>query len=250
MIKDKNSDLLVENKIKGVYVRNIKKANPTWLVTFVDLISLLLAFFLMLYSMSSIKTKEWAAFSASLEKIKLETPNKKVGSKENLTSAVSVANSPGLDITYLRSVIESAISSDPLLSFIRFNYKGDKLILSFPSSLIFQPGSAVLLPKGRSALFLLSEKLSNLDNKIALVGHSDPDPISVNGKYRNNWILSLVRASAVANSLIKAGYRKPLNILSLADTQFSSNKDASLGDRVYERARRVDIVIYSERDNG
>jgi chemotaxis protein MotB len=250
MIKYKKSGLLVENKVKGIYSSKIKKTGPTWLVTFVDLISLLLAFFLMLYSMSSIKAKEWAAFSASLEKIKVEVPNKKIGSKESLTSAISVANSPGLEIAYLRRVIESAISSDPLLSFVRFNYKDDKLILSFPSSLIFQPGSAVLLPKGRSALFSLSEKLSNLANKIALVGHSDPDPIIDNGKYRNNWILSLVRASAVANCLIKAGYRKPLNILSFADTQFLSNKDASLRDGTYERARRVDIVIYSERDNG
>ena len=167
-----------------------------------------------------------------------------------MASAVSIASSRGLDIAYLRKIIESAISSDPLLSFVRFDSKEDKLILSFPSSLIFQPGSAVLLPKGRSALFSLSEKLSNIDNRIALVGHSDPDPISVSGKYRNNWVLSLVRASAVANSLMKAGYRKPLNVLSLADTQFSSNKNTSVGDRFYEGARRVDIVIYSGRDNG
>jgi chemotaxis protein MotB len=250
MVKDKKSDLLVENQVKRFCNLNTQKTNPSWLVTFVDLISLLLAFFLMLYSMSSIKTKEWAAFSASLEKMKVEIPETKIGSKENMASAVPIASSPGLDVAYLRKVIESAISSDPLLSFVSFNGKGDKLILSFPSSLIFQPGSAVLLPKGRSALFSLSEKLSNLDNRIALVGHSDPDPISANGKYRNNWILSLVRASAVANSLMKAGYRKPLNILSLADTQFSSNKNTSVGDRIYERSRRVDIVIYSERDNG
>jgi chemotaxis protein MotB len=250
MMKDKQLNLLVENKVKGVYSRNIKKTNQTWLVTFVDLISLLLAFFLMLYSMSSIKTKEWAAFSASFEKTKVEVQNKKIGSKKNLTSAVSVTNLPGLDIAYLRRVLESAINSDPILNLVRFNYKDGKLILSFPSSLIFQPGSAVLLPKGRAALFLLSEKLSSLDNKIALVGHSDPGLISDNNKYRNNWILSLVRASAVADSLIKGGYRKPLNILSFADTQFSGNKDSPLDNRIYERARRVDIVIYSERDNG
>ena len=45
-----------------------KNDKPVWLITFVDLISLLLAFFLMLYSMSSVKKNDWATFLASLDK--------------------------------------------------------------------------------------------------------------------------------------------------------------------------------------
>ena len=55
----------------------VNKGNPIWLVTFIDLISLLLAFFLMLYSMSSIKKVDWSSFVASLDKKQIIEEGKK-----------------------------------------------------------------------------------------------------------------------------------------------------------------------------
>ena len=225
-----------------------KNNKPVWLITFVDLISLLLAFFLMLYSMSSIQKNDWAAFLASLNKHEVLMKEKKVGSRKDAELIRPAETSKGLEISYLRTLLESEIDSDDLLKFVEFFRKGNQLVLSFPSSLIFRPGSSDLLPKGKQALFALSEKLSNLENRVELVGYSDPNPIINNQKYKNNWVLALFRASAVANALIKSGYRKPLNIVSLGDTE-ASRIDAIAGQkRKYRQARRVDIVIHSERD--
>jgi len=225
-----------------------KNDKPVWLITFVDLISLLLAFFLMLYSMSSIQKNDWAAFLASLNKHEVFVKDKKVGSKKDAELIRPAETSKGLEINYLRTLLESEIDSDDLLKFVEFFRKGNQLVLSFPSSLIFRPGSSELLPKGKQALFALSEKLSSLENRIELVGYSDPNPIINNQKYKNNWVLSLFRASAVANALIKSGYRKPLNIVSLGDTETSRFDGVSRQKRKYRWARRVDIVIHSERD--
>ena len=225
-----------------------KNDKPVWLITFVDLISLLLAFFLMLYSMSSIQKNDWAAFLASLNKHEVLMKEKKVGSKKDAELIRPAEISKGLEIKYLRTLLESEIESNDLLKFVEFFEKGNQLVLSFPSSLIFRPSSSELLPKGKQALFALSEKLSNLENRVELVGYSDPNPIINNQKYKNNWVLSLFRASAVANALMKSGYRKPLNIVSLGDTG-TSRTDGILGQkRKYWRARRVDIVIHFERD--
>ena len=225
-----------------------KNDKPVWLITFVDLISLLLAFFLMLYSMSSIQKNDWAAFLASLNKHEVLMKEKKVGSKKDAELIRPAEISKGLEIKYLRTILESEIDSNDLLKFVEFFEKGNQLVLSFPSSLIFRPGSSELLPKGKQALFALSEKLSNLENRVELFGYSDPNPIINNQKYKNNWVLSLFRASAVANALIKSGYRKPLNIVSLGDTGTSRIDGVSGQKRKYRRARRVDIVIHSERD--
>jgi chemotaxis protein MotB len=227
---------------------NNKNDKPVWLITFVDLISLLLAFFLMLYSMSSIQKNDWAAFLASLNKHEVLMKEKKVGSKKDAELIRPAEISKGLEIKYLRTILESEIDSNDLLKFVEFFEKGNQLILSFPSSLIFRPSSSELLPKGKQALFALSEKLSNLENRVELFGYSDPNPIINNQKYKNNWVLSLFRASAVANALIKSGYRKPLNIVSLGDTGTSRIDGVSGQKRKYRRARRVDIVIHSERD--
>jgi chemotaxis protein MotB len=225
-----------------------KNDKPVWLITFVDLISLLLAFFLMLYSMSSVKKNDWASFLASLDKQEILLEEKKEGSKKEMASIPSAETSKGLDVDYLRALLESETDSSDLFAFVEFFQKGNQLVLSFPSSLIFRPSSAELLPKGKQTLFALSEKLSSLENRIELVGYSDPSPIVNKKKYKNNWVLSLFRASAVANALIQSGYRKPLNIVSLGDTETLRDGSILGKKRKYERARRVDIVIHSERD--
>ena len=247
-----SSNLHIHKSLGGRSLDPLKNKNkndkPVWLITFVDLISLLLAFFLMLYSMSSIQKNDWAAFLASLNKHEVLMKEKKVGSKKDAELIRPAEISKGLEIKYLRALLESEIDSNDLLKFVEFFEKGNQLVLSFPSSLIFRPGSSELLPKGKQALFALSEKLSNLENRVELVGYSDPNPIINNQKYKNNWVLSLFRASAVANALIKSGYRKPLNIVSLGDTGTSRIDGVSGQKRKYRRARRVDIVIHSERD--
>jgi chemotaxis protein MotB len=247
-----SSNLHIHKSLGGRSLDPLKNKNkndkPVWLITFVDLISLLLAFFLMLYSMSSIQKNDWAAFLASLNKHEVLMKEKKVGSKKDAELIGPAETSKGLEINYLRTLLVSEIDSDDLLKFVEFFKKGNQLILSFPSSLIFRPSSSELLPKGKQALFALSEKLSNLENRVELFGYSDPNPIINNQKYKNNWVLSLFRASAVANALIKSGYRKPLNIVSLGDTGTSRIDGVSGQKRKYRRARRVDIVIHSERD--
>ena len=247
-----SSNLHIHKSLGGRSLDPLKNKNkndkPVWLITFVDLISLLLAFFLMLYSMSSIQKNDWAAFLASLNKHEVLMKEKKVGSKKDAELIRPAEISKGLEIKYLRTILESEIDSDDLLKFVEFFRKGNQLVLSFPSSLIFRPSSSELLPKGKQALFALSEKLSNLENRVELFGYSDPNPIINNQKYKNNWVLSLFRASAVANALIKSGYRKPLNIVSLGDTGTSRIDGVSGQKRKYRRARRVDIVIHFERD--
>lgn len=247
-----SSNLHIHKSLGGRSLDPLKDENkndkPVWLITFVDLISLLLAFFLMLYSMSSIQKNDWAAFLASLNKHEVLMKEKKVGSKKDAELIRPAEISKGLEIKYLRTILESEIDSNDLLKFVEFFEKGNQLVLSFPSSLIFRPSSSELLPKGKQALFALSEKLSNLENRVELFGYSDPNPIINNQKYKNNWVLSLFRASAVANALIKSGYRKPLNIVSLGDTGTSRIDGVSGQKRKYRRARRVDIVIHSERD--
>ena len=198
--------------------------------------------------MSSIQKNDWAAFLASLNKHEVLIKDKKVGSKKDAELLRPAETSKGLEINYLRTLLVSEIDSDDLLKFVEFFSESNQLVLSFPSSLVFRPGSSELLPKGKQALFALSEKLSNLENRVELVGYSDPNPIINNQKYKNNWVLSLFRASAVANVLIKSGYRKPLNIVSFGDTETSRIDGISGQKRKYRRARRVDIVIHSERD--
>jgi chemotaxis protein MotB len=219
-----------------------------WLVTFVDLISLLLAFFVMMYSMSSVNSPDWRAFTAAMQKSVTTKPVETVAAPPTPISAEADRPGRGVDVRYLRRILESGMSRETTLALAVLREASGNLILSLPGDLFFGAGSASVLESGNAALFALAETLSTLDNRIDLVGHSDPQPMRGGGAFASNWGLSLARAAAVADSLTRAGYRKPMTIRGLGDAHFDDiNPDLPIAQR-YRRARRVDLIIHRDRD--
>lgn len=228
--------------------RDGAKAGPVWLVTFVDLISLLLAFFVLIYSMSSPNAPEWQAFTAAMSKAEVEKPAETTQAPPTAVSAEADRPGRGVDLRYLRRILESGMVRETTLALAVLREDAGKLIMSLPGDLFFGAGSASVLESGEAALFALAETLSNLDNRIDLVGHTDPQPMRGGGAFASNWGLSLARAAAVADSLASAGYRKPMTVRGLGDAWFDDiDPNLPLAQR-YRRARRVDLIIHRERD--
>ena len=146
----------------------------------------------------------------------------------------------------MRSILEPSLKKEKVFENVVFSYDSNNLIISLPTILIFKKGEVALSDSGSKALSLIAETLSNFNNDISLVGHSDPTPMAAGAKYKNNWTLSLSRAYSVAQALKSAGYRKNLKILSFADTKFQRNSlNAPMKFR-YQLARRVDIMIHKD----
>lgn len=222
-----------------------QNSRPLWLLTFIDLISLLLAFFIMMFSMSTIKISAWDIFKGSLDNEKrLEASS--FESYKNSTPLDHRSTRYGLNLGYLRSILESSLKKEKALENVVFTYNSNNLIISLPTILIFKKGGTALSDSGRKALFLIAETLSNFNNDISLVGHSDPTPMAAGAKYKNNWALSLSRALSVGQALKSAGYRKNLKILSFADTKFKRNSLTGSIELEHQLARRVDIMIHKD----
>ena len=152
----------------------------------------------------------------------------------------------GLNLGYLRSILESSLKKEKVFEDVVFSYDSNNLIISLPTILTFKKGEVDLSDSGRKALSLIAETLSNFNNDISLVGHSDPTPMAAGAKYKNNWTLSLSRAYSVAQALKSAGYRKNLKILSFADTKFKRNSLTTPIKLEHQLARRVDIMIHKD----
>ncbi|MDG2285787.1 MAG: flagellar motor protein MotB [Alphaproteobacteria bacterium] len=161
-----------------------------WLVTFIDLISLLLAFFVMMYSMSSMSLPAWQAFTASLNKAEIEKPAKTRTLPPTPIAADADRPGRGVDVRYLRRILESGMARETTLALAVLRQRGGKLVLSLPGDLFFAPGGASVLVSGSAALFALAETLSNLDNRIDVIGHTDPRPTPAGGRFTSNWGLS------------------------------------------------------------
>lgn len=225
------------------FIQLPKVGGPVWLLTFLDTIALLLAFFIMLYAMSSPSETAFKELSASLaDRL---NPNQETVATAPPTALGLEADKreAALNLDYLFSLLRTHLDSEPVLARSVLHRLTDRLVISLPSDVLFARNSARLDDAARLALFDLGGVLSNLGNRVDVYGHTDPAPIR-SGPYRTNWELSLARAQSVAASLIDSGYDKPMIVQGFADTRFELlARDIDLPRRE-ALARRVDLVIY------
>jgi chemotaxis protein MotB len=223
----------------------------SWLVTFVDLISLMLAFFVLRFSMTTLETPRYDAAASSIS----ITLGREVSIVEQgppvIDGVESETNGRGFQLGYLEPVLRAKLERDPVLRTARLERRGDELVIALPSDLLFELGRATLIPDAETAVRELATALATLPNKVDVVGHADPQPITgANAPYPNNWGLSLARADAVARGLVRGGYPHVPVVEGQGDSRFAeTGLTRPLAER-YALARRVDVVIHPERVAG
>lgn len=206
-------------------------AGKAWLVTFSDLICLLLTFFVMLYAMSEPDPARYKALAAGAPGARPEQTGEE--RPEAAFSAASLDRGKAIDIGYLGRVFESQMAKNPELADIRIDRVDGTLILSLPADLLFASGEATLSEGGKRALFVMGGVAANIGNAMDVVGHADASPVT--HRYPSNWELSLARAQTVADTLRQSGYLREITV--------RGHGDGQSGGRVDPSARRVDLVV-------
>jgi chemotaxis protein MotB len=212
-----------------------------WMVTFTDLVALMLTFFVMIFAMSTVKTEAWQNLTQSLRE-QLSSVISTSPASPALRLDMPMANeAPGADLDYvaelMRGQIASALPDDA--AFVR--REAGRLFVSLPSDLLFETGDHALTKEAAETVFALGGVLRNLPNRVEVAGHADPR--KPRGRYPSNWELSLRRAQSVAVALRKAGYDGGVIARGYGDAQFGALPDEWPLVRRNALARRVDIVI-------
>jgi chemotaxis protein MotB len=216
---------------------------PVWLVTFTDLIALLLTFFVMIFATHKIDRQPWQALRESLNKTL--SPNNSVATERTLAERNVRPLSPeyAFDLGYLESILRLKIETESALAGILLQRFDDRLILILPTELLFRPGSAVPTPEAGGIMLALGTVLGHIGNRVTVHGHTDPMPLR-ESRLRSNWELSIARAATIANELRRTGYRREVDAIGFADTRFGDvAAQASVKGRLAS-ARRVDIIIH------
>jgi chemotaxis protein MotB len=219
-----------------------KPEKSIWFITFADLSSLLLAFFLLLYSMSTLELDKWKAAASRMTK---GDPSA-VQLRPAPVSAQSVPTvdvPPALPLGYLGQVLEQKIRQETALGDVRVHRLDKLLVVSLPADALFLPDQAVLSATARAALFRISSAIAQVGNQIDVQGHTAPAASPATGTAWQ-WRLSLERAVAVADELRRIGYQRNPAILGLGDSRFRFLDPAIPEKRRLELARRVDLVIH------
>ncbi|MCX6827263.1 MAG: OmpA family protein [candidate division Zixibacteria bacterium] len=214
-----------------------------WLLTYADLITLLLAFFIVMYSMSKVDAKKFGRMSEALSGVlKGGTVVIKRGDQMGVTAGQGVLN-----IGNLKSIGDAIkkgaeqMEDDKLIS-TEVSERG--LVIHIMESALFKVGSAILEPKAKVILDLVAQHIQNLSNHIRIEGHTDNRPINTL-KYPSNWELSSARATEVVRYLCESHAFDPRKISALGYGEFRPMV-ANSGDENLAKNRRVDVVVLTE----
>jgi len=206
-------------------------ARTLWLVTIVDLITLLLAFFVLMFSMSHVESRRYAAVAKSYG----EAFNPLHVTEAPLVRLPTITHVSGEDLGYLEAVLKAAFTRTATLKDVEFHRTAQYLILSLPVDGVFAPGSGVFTDTAAIPVFDLGGVLSNLKNRIAVVGTAVMTP--VDGDAAAAWGLAVARAQTMADALKTSGYDQPITVLGRGGA--ATDVAAAIG--------RIDILIMPER---
>lgn len=200
-----------DNAIHDSFVSE-DETNTGWIVTFADMMTLLLVFFVLLYSLSSFETEK---YKSAVEKIKtsIETESKLIGLlelmeiPESMDTKITIEDLTGLrsrEDTLIRDVNRLAASGKAEKSITTTILDG-KIIVRIRGEALFESGSARLDYKALKILDEITKVLFDYpDYNINIKGHTDDISIATR-RFPSNWELSAIRATSVLKHLIKRG---------------------------------------------
>lgn len=141
---------------------------------------------------------------------------------------------------------------DALLGFnnkgLTIQEKNGKVYVSLEEKLLFKTGQWEVDPKGQQALTNLAEVLAqNTDINVLVEGHTDNVPMRGAGMVKDNWDLSVMRATAVTRILLKNKAVDPKRITSAGRGEYFPIDDAKTAE-ARQRNRRTEIILTPRLD--
>jgi chemotaxis protein MotB len=229
-------------------VHHEEHVDETWLIPYADMLTLLLALFIVMFAMSQVDKEKLKKVSEQFNVIfsggtgiingegAVAVPIE--GSGGTGTGGAALEENKMKDI---KEVLEQEIEGNGYSDKVIIELNDGGLEISIQDVVLFNSGDAAVLSKVSPLLLQISSMLRGLDNEIRVVGHTDNVPIN-NSKFRSNWELSSMRAINVMNFMINSGGLKPehLSIQAYADQMPKYNNSTEEGRA---KNRRVEIFI-------
>ena len=223
-----------------------RSERPPWLVTFADLVALLLAFFVMLFATQRVERLPWEALISSLSRSLNSTQVERKPEPSAPRNIRRLSTRLAVDLGYLEKLLHDKVAVEPALRDIRIRRGDAQLTIELPADSLFPAGGAALTEGARRVIFSLAGILRDIGNRIDIHGHTDPSPVR-GAAHASNWELSIARASAVADELRRVGYHRGIVALGYADTQFNDVAKFGEPSRAYSAARRVEVIVRPTR---
>lgn len=238
-----------------------------WLITYSDLITLLLIFFILMYTMSQVDVQKYSSVANSLSVVLtgqtmsiLDTQGpslieglsgKDMPQNQDVTEQAQLEEMKQLVSEFIQAKDQEAQHGTTNSQAIRLSehiivYEQERgLVISFKDALLFPSGSDQLTAQARDIIAELGQALVLLPNYIRVEGHTDDLPIKTS-RFASNWELSVLRAATVVHVLSEAAHIPSDRLAIIGYGQYRPLVPNE-SDAYRAMNRRVDIVILKKK---
>lgn len=220
-----------------------KRGAAEWLTTYSDMVTLLLCFFVLLFSFSNIDAQKFRSIMSSFQGgAGVLESGTTMDIPENLAGDDSIDAD---ELEKLKGVIEEYAESIGLENKITLTTEERGLVIRFADSVFFDSGKAEIKPESMKILHYVAELLKKdefKEKQIKVEGHTDTDPIHRSIEFPTNWELSAIRATNVLRYLVEV---ESIDGKRISSSGYSYYRPIAPNDIKVNKAknRRVDIVI-------
>lgn len=225
-----------------------KDNSERWLLTYSDMITLLMIFFIVLYTISTVNSQKFQQIAASLGKT-FDGTNYVIGqqSGNSILGSIKTTGTNGTNDNSIASQLDKLIKQYNLQNMVTYKVDERGFVISLNDTLLFDTGSADVKPEQKETLIKIGNILKSMPNYIRVEGYTDNVPIN-NNQFHSNWELSVIRATNVVEILVNDVKMDPAKISAVGYGEYrpivpnDSDKNRQLN-------RRVDIVIMNSDYN-
>ena len=220
-----------------------------WLVSYADFITLLFAFFVVMFAVSQVDSKKVGRFTESFSKaVGIDIfPQPGAGIMPGVSNGVPTAevdpsktSAMPAELSGLESSLTHDSSGEEALIGVQVIARRHELVLRLSDGMLFDSGNDALREPAIKVLQRIAVELKKRPVSVRVEGHTDNRPIH-NAHFRSNWDLSTARATAVVARLASEGIEAPL--LSAAGYGEFHPLGENASEEGKKKNRRVDLVI-------
>lgn len=215
-----------------------KNRGPAWIITFADLMSILMAFFILLLSTSTV---EHAKFNKVGDSMRKALSSKIIDNIMMMEPEIDSNEQSTLEVIQDYKKISDILKNEIKGNTIEIELHGRVITIRMHDPAMFDTGEARLSASFLIVLYKLKDTLKDIHGQFIVSGHTDDTPIK-NNKYRSNWELSASRAYSVIAQLIDELKLPPERFILRA---FGETKPLVSNENEVNRARnrRVELMI-------
>ncbi len=225
-----------------------------WLISYADFITLLFAFFVVMFAVSQVDSKKMGRFTESFTKAMgidpigtgkqgslLASGDSENGGKGDPNEAEErIGGGPG-ELQSLKDALEKYSKESEALKNLQIIKRRNELVLRIPVGVVFDSGDDNVKPSALAAILAITAELRKRPVEIRVEGHSDNRPIHTD-RFRSNWDLSACRAAAVVMEIAKVTGMGPERLSAAGYGEFHPIATNGTAEGRTQN-RRVDLVV-------